>query len=237
MAPEADMPPHDQPTTRATKPTAPSPRGAAGAALPGDRGAERVEADVRALLAGGDDAGAAAAAIRFHGDEVFGFLLGALDSAGAAAEAYAGFGARVRREIGLFGWRCSLRTWVYSVSRRELAEHARRPPGTAARSSLAPVILAGPTATLPARSTGTAAVIAALRGRLPPEDRALLILRIDRELSFPELAVTSLGEAAPPGHLLREAERIRAQLQRIRDDLARAAVEHQLLAPPGEHHG
>jgi DNA-directed RNA polymerase specialized sigma24 family protein len=232
--------PSDRPTTpyaRETQRTAPSPRGTAGAALRKDRGADRVEAEVRAILSTGDEAGAAAAALRSHGDEVFGFLLGVLDSGADAGAVYAGVGARVRRELGRFGWRCSLRTWMYAVSRREVERHARRSQETTVVNSLAPVILSDETTTLPARYMGLAAAIAALRSRLAPDDRALLILRLDRGLDLGELAVTELGETASPGDLRREAERIRGQLRRIRDDLARLAVEHQILAPLGERHG
>jgi len=230
---------HDLPTLhpRETQHTAQSPRGTAAAALPGDRGPARVEADLRALLRAGDEAGAAAAALESHAAEVFGFLLGVLDSGPAAGEAYAGVVERVRREISRFGGRCSLRTWMYAACRRELERHARRHPASSAANSLAPVILCGPSTTLPARCTGLAAAITALRGRLSPDDRALLILRLDRGLDLHELAVTELGETARPTDLLREAERIRVRLRHIRDDLARGAVEQQILAPPGEPHG
>ncbi len=86
---------------------------------------------------------------------------------------------------------------------------------------------------MPCRRTGLGAAVAALRGRLPVEDRALLILRVDRRLSLSELALIALGEGASTPDLAREADRIRARLHRIRDELGRAAVEQRILDPRG----
>jgi hypothetical protein len=73
------------------------------------------------------------------------------------------------------------------------------------------------------------AAIAALRGSLPADDRAILILHLGRSLSLADLAVTSLGEGAPRREVVREVARLRERLQGIRAAMARAAAEHRLL--------
>src|SRR5262249_13997837 len=135
---------------------------------------ERVERDVHALLVTGDEAGAVATTLRFHGAEIFGFLLGVLGGGAPARNAYAAFGEDVRRGLGRFAWRGSLRPGMYALARDELRRHASEPVAAGAQG---PVPLPDPTPTVPCRPTDLGAAIAALRGSLPADDRAILILR------------------------------------------------------------
>ena len=197
--------------------------------------AERVELHVRALLTAGDDAGAAATALRYHGAEVFGFLLGVLDEYLNARHAYAGICERVRREIGPSGWRCSLRTWMYAVARAELRRYVTpidETPGRGAPELATvpePGALPNPITTLLCQVNGMDAAIGALRQRLSPDDRVLLVLQVDRRLDFPDLALVELGDDASPAEIGREIPRLRKRLQSIRTALARAAAEQRLL--------
>jgi hypothetical protein len=62
--------------------------------------------------------------------------------------------------------------WLYALAREDLG---RRPPEPAAADGGALVSLPDPTTTHPCRRTDFAAAIAALRGSIPADDRALLI--------------------------------------------------------------
>jgi DNA-directed RNA polymerase specialized sigma24 family protein len=192
---------------------------------------ERLAHDVRTALGAGDATGAVNAAVRFHGAEVFGFLLGVLGSFPRACNAYTGVIEEVRRRIGAFRWQCSLRTWLYAIACGELRDHVGSGREGGEGSSSHEPSLPDPTTTMPSRCLHLETGIASLRRLLPPEDRALLILRVDRRLGFRELAITSVGEGASRRDLALESDLLRRRFLRIREELARAAVEHRILAP------
>jgi DNA-directed RNA polymerase specialized sigma24 family protein len=194
------------------------------------RGRERTEVDCRTLVRGGDREGAAMVALACHEAEIFGFLVAALGSGHVARDVYARVCDRVRREIGDFGWRCSLRTWMYAVCRVEIRRQPRA-AGTTALPPPAPTADHGPTPTQRCQGSTMEQAIAALRDRLDVEDRALLILSVDRGLDLPDLAITGLGEGAASGALRGEATRIRGELTRIRKELEQAAIEERLIDP------
>ena len=62
---------------------------------------------------------------------------------------------------------------------------------------------------------------AAIRASLPPEDQALLVLRVDRQLSWDELArVMSSDEGEPSAdELKRESARLRKRYQLVKEKL------------------
>ena len=167
---------------------------------------ERSERDIRAALGAGEVAGAASDVLRLYEAEVFGFLLAVLDDSAAARDVYLSVGERVGEDIAGFAWRCSLRAWVYAIAHQEMGRRPPRPEVTDAGDSPRSVALPDPTTTIPCRPIGMRASIAALRRQLPPEDRELLILRIDRRFGWRELAVTSIGERTSHDELVREGE-------------------------------
>jgi RNA polymerase sigma-70 factor, ECF subfamily len=192
---------------------------------------EGSERAVRAAMRAGAIGDAAQEALRLYGDEVYGFLLGVMDSSGAARDVYARVGERVARALGGFAWRCSLRAFLYAIARQEIGRDDEGAAATGADPASCSVVLPDPTTTVPRRRVAVKAAIAALRSRLPREDRAVLILRIDRRFGWRDLAITSLGEGASPSDLSQESHRLRERLQHIREELARAAVEAHLLSP------
>jgi RNA polymerase sigma-70 factor, ECF subfamily len=58
-----------------------------------------------------------------------------------------------------------------------------------------------------------------LREALPEMDRMLLILRVDRELSWRDLARVVLGGSPTPEELEREAVRLRKRFQLVKERL------------------
>src|SRR5262249_27418391 len=90
-----------------------------------------IEAKVRAHHQAGRLREAATAALEGYGPEVLGFLIVTLRSETDAAEAFAQFCADLWTSIANFGWRCSFRTWAYTVARhagerQRRDRHARR---------------------------------------------------------------------------------------------------------------
>jgi RNA polymerase sigma-70 factor (ECF subfamily) len=189
------------------------------------------ERDIQSALEAGAAAAAAANALRAYDAEVFGFLLGALESPAIARDVYVRVSHRVEKEIERFAWRCSLRTWIYTIARHEIRYQRGRSTEPDRGAAPLSVALPDPVTTAPFRRVGIRAAIAALRSGLSLEDREILILRIDRRFEWRDLALTSLGAGASPQDILCESARLRARLEQIRGELARAAIDQKILAP------
>jgi RNA polymerase sigma-70 factor (ECF subfamily) len=194
-----------------------------------------VERRVRALLADGDSDQAVTETLRAHGPEVFGFLRGVLRNEADADEVFGALSERVWRHLAEFRWQCSLRTWVYVIARNEASRYARgvrrRNEGWVTTGALEDVIAAARTATRSQMGTEQQHKLLALRDELPQDDRTLLILRVDRDLSWDEIAWTFLpeGPASPQEETKRESARLRKRFQLVRRRLAERAREEGLL--------
>jgi hypothetical protein len=157
---------------------------------------------VRRWVDAGHVARAVTCALRIYGAEVFGFLSTVIDDDARAREVYTRLARRIRRELPRFPWSCSLRTWLYMQARAELARQRK-----------------GKRVETPHPYRGRMDQI--LRRGLDEADRELLVLRIDRRLTWRELALTS-GEADVA---LAEA-RLRARFVQVCETLRRTAAEY-----------
>lgn len=184
-----------------------------------------VEARVLSLLDGGGPDGAATAAIEGYGAAVFGYLRSMLgDDDGH--DAYAQWAEDLWKGLPGFRRESSLRAWAY-----RLAWHAacrlRRDPFRA-RGVRLPTSAASRLAASVAASTVAAgsrrAGLDRLRARLPPEDRTLLTLRLDRELEWEEVAAVLSAEGAPV-----TAPALRKRFERLKAELKELAREEGLL--------
>lgn len=187
------------------------------------------EAAVREALARDDARRGIETTVALYGAEVFGFVSGVIDDPAAAHNIYLRFAERLRRHLALFRWHCSLRTWCYALARRETADHRDRAAGP--RPSVppsSPGVARASVDSLGAWTTGGPTLrggIDILRAELAPEDREILVLRVDRSFSWRDVALTSLDDASE-GDIQREAERLAVRFAAIKDALARAAVAH-----------
>ena len=192
------------------------------------------EPGVRALVASGHVARATTAALHLYGAELFGFLAGILEDIPAARDVYAGVGERIRLYLPRFEWGFPLRTWTYAIARRELARYRemvgqRRVGPTSSAKPTFP--LPDPMVTQPYRTSAIRSSVGALRSSLAPEDLELLVLRVDRRLTWRDLAITSLGDSASERATARESARLRERYRLIRENLTRSAIRHGMLAP------
>jgi RNA polymerase sigma-70 factor, ECF subfamily len=147
---------------------------------------------VREILRAGDTRGAATLVLRELGPEVLGFLSGVLGDADAD-EVYSAWSERLWRSLKGFEGRCSLRTWTYVLARREISRFRkgmrRHAEGRVPLSEIKDVLAVPRTRTRTTMGTTKQLQLTALRDELPIEDRTLLILRVDRKLSFDEIAL------------------------------------------------
>jgi RNA polymerase sigma-70 factor (ECF subfamily) len=137
-----------------------------------------------------------------------------------------------------FAWRSSARTWAYILARNAASRQARAPHRRQARNltferhvPISQLVADVRARTVAHRRTETKDRFRALRDRLEPEDQMLLILRVDRELSWQDLSHVMLGDdpSVTPQALAREASRLRKRFERIKTELRRMAVEEGLL--------
>jgi RNA polymerase sigma-70 factor, ECF subfamily len=197
----------------------------------------QLEDEVRERCERGDYDGAATLAIRGYGAEVFGFLIAMQGDEALAEDAFSGFAEGLWRGLPSFAWASTLRTWAYAIARNVARtvqkDAARREARRAnvASSALEEVAQAVRTETLAFLRTEKRSRLEVLRASLSPEDRALLVLRLDRGLVWNDLARVLAGEdALDEASTLREAARLRKRYQLVKDRLREMARRDGLLA-------
>jgi RNA polymerase sigma-70 factor, ECF subfamily len=190
---------------------------------------EELERDLRQRCDGADYDGAASAALRGYGPEIFGFLVALHRDEGDASDVFSTFSENLWRGLPKFGWQCTLRAWAYTLARNASHRHRR----DAKRHGQGRVPLSGSSAveglvhkvrteTLEYLKTEQKDRFAALRESLPAEDQTLLILRVDRRLAWDELARVTLGEQdGEPSEeeLKKESARLRKRFQLVKEKL------------------
>jgi len=192
--------------------------------VPDARG-EREQA-IRLLCRRGEYEAALEATLAEYGSEIYGFLIGIHRDETADADTFSHFGESVWKGLPGFNWACTLRTWIYVLARNASYRHRVRNKGRAREvpfdATSAPFRLeaAVRTATQSWLRTEHKDRFAALRASLSREDQELLILRVDRGLSWNELARILLGDsAASEERCQRESARLRKRFQLVRHQL------------------
>jgi RNA polymerase sigma-70 factor (ECF subfamily) len=197
-----------------------------------------LEAQIRALCEAGDKHKAATLLLEGYGREILGFLISRLRDHEAASEVFSRFTEDLWRGLDGFRWRCSARVWAYTLARHAASHYIRDARRRRARD--VPLSHAGPlsnigerirTATITSARTERKSQVARLRERLPADDQMLLILRINRRLSWTEIAQVMLheGEVVEDSLLEREAVRLRKRYQSAKKKLRSMAVEAGLV--------
>jgi RNA polymerase sigma-70 factor (ECF subfamily) len=188
----------------------------------GQSNAQQAESDIRAAWDRGDFAEATTAALRRYGPEVLGFLVATQRDHDDAEEAFSVFAERLWQNMSKFEWKCSVRTWSYVLARNATADlHRREARHRRSRVALssAPISKIAArvrTETMPGLLVEKRSGLARLRDELSDEDRALLVLRVNRELAWRDIAQV-LG--ADDDVIDREAARLRKRFQLVKERL------------------
>ena len=185
---------------------------------------EIVEAEVRELCVAGDHDGAATAALRGYGPELYGFLAALHRDEADAADVFSDLSLRLWRGLPRFAWHSSLRTWAYTIARNaslSFREKGRRDIALDDASEVGRVAQEVRTATRSYLRTDHKNRFAAIRASLPLEDQELLVLRIDRALEWKDLAQALTGDDTPldAETLRRESARLRKRFQTLKERL------------------
>jgi RNA polymerase sigma-70 factor, ECF subfamily len=173
-----------------------------------------------------DLAGAAEAAIRGYGPEIYGFLVAFHRDDEDASEVWSRVTERLWAGLDRFGWHSSFRTWVYAIARntsiRYRQEKKRRNEEPLPEGSQVDIALRVRTDTASWLRTSARDRFTALRDSLPEDDRMLLVLRVDKHLAWNDLARVMHPEDATPlddDGLKREAARLRKRFQHVKERL------------------
>ena len=188
--------------------------------------------EVQARLAAGDLVGATTLVVQGYGPQILGYLTAMTRVEADAHEAFSQFCEDLWRGLAGFRWRSSLRTWSYTLARnalhRQRAAAPQRHGPHVGLSELGSVVDRARTTTLESMRTAARSRFAEIRDRLDPDDRTLLILRVDRRMAWRDIAEV-LGEDPEPAALKRRCVALRKRFERLKESL-----RAQLQAPPEE---
>jgi RNA polymerase sigma-70 factor (ECF subfamily) len=204
---------------------------------PAEREALEAEA-LRRLDEGAVDL-AVTSIVRGYGPELLGFLVATLRDESAAEDVFSLVCERLLEHLPKFERRSSLRTWLYTVARHTAFRHraqqrrrGAREVGFPAGSPLSAVAEEVRSQTAAHLRTEVKSRFAALRDTLSADDRALLILRVDKGMEWLDIA-TILAEArpegAPPLDPKRESARLRKRFQTVKERLVELGKQEGLL--------
>jgi RNA polymerase sigma-70 factor, ECF subfamily len=173
-----------------------------------------VEAQIGAHLDAADHAGAVTIAIRGYGPELLSYVYAVVRDEANANDVFSIACEDMWRGIAGFRRESSFRTWAYQLSWHAAARFLRDPRrkraerlGTDAAAKLAAEVRS--TTALHLRKSSKDA-LDEIRAALPPDEQTMLILRIDRELGWAEVAGV-LGETEPT--LRKRFERLTSRLR------------------------
>lgn len=188
------------------------------------------EATLVALLEAGDFEGAATQALDRYGPELYGYLVHTLGGESDAAEVFLQLGEDLWRGLPRFAGRSSVRTWLYVLARNAAGHYRRspwnRPHRRAAGAALDDILARTRTRTAPWLRTDIKDKLRELRESLSHEDRTILVLRVDRQLAWNDVARVTLGsDSVDEVALAREVARVTKRYQLIKEQLRKRAKD------------
>jgi RNA polymerase sigma-70 factor, ECF subfamily len=197
----------------------------------------QAEQNIRGALMAGNVENAVCLTLEAYSREILSFLVARLGSVSAAQDVFSMFAEDLWIGLPAFAWRCTTRTWCYTLARNAAYRYStaghRQPERNLALSSpsaYSALVEQVRSATNLYQRTDVKNRFRALRERLDPEDQTLLILRVDRGLTWRELALAMTGDSALDAVALeREVARLRKAFERIKSELKRWATKEGLL--------
>ena len=201
-------------------------------------GRDAIEEDIRRLAEGSDVTAATTFALQSYGPEIFRFLVALHRDEAAASDVFSAFAEGVWRGIAAFDWACTFRTWAFGVARKASLRYRRDQGRRAAREiplehlpAISAIEEQVRTQTLSFLRSERRNRFAEIRDSLAPDDRALLMLRLDQKLAWIDCARAMSDGDEPLGDeaLKREAARLRKRYQILKDKLVELGRSEGLL--------
>ena len=196
-----------------------------------------LERTIRAAWAASDFDTAATLAIEGYAAEVLSFLVSRMRSQSDGQDVFSMFAEDLWRGLPEFGWRCSMRTWAYTLARNAANRYVSSPDRQLERNlartqpeRLSALVERVRSATQVHRRTDAKDRFRALRERLEPDDQMLLILRIDRGMAWRDIAIAIAGDSELDDEAIaRASARLRKGFERLKIALRRMAEAEGLL--------
>ncbi len=194
-----------------------------------------VEAKLEALIRARAFDEAATQTLQAYGPEQYGFLVNLMSGAADAADVFSQTAEDLSRGLPAFRAQYTLRTWMYALARDAAVRYWRSPwnrGGRTGESKLDSLVADARSRTAPWLRTDVKDRWHALREALDPDDQTLLVLlvllvlRVDRDLSWSDLARVIHGSDDPdPAELTRETAQVRKRFRLLKDELRKRARE------------
>jgi RNA polymerase sigma-70 factor (ECF subfamily) len=186
-----------------------------------------IEAEIRARITANDHAIAASVLVKSYGPEIVTYLAGVLRSTDDdVREAFSMFCEDVCRGLPTFRFASTVRTWTYVVAHRAALQHlrglrqrARHFSGPVDLEKIADEVRS---TTLQHMRTTNQDRLAAVRDELDPEERTILILRVDRQLAWREIAQVMSEDGLSDDDLRKREQALRKKFETIKRHLREA---------------
>jgi RNA polymerase sigma-70 factor (ECF subfamily) len=191
-----------------------------------------------AACRGGDYRAAATCIYRAYGTEIYSFLLAQFrGDESCAEEVFSEFTEDFWRGLPSFEWRCAIRAWCYKLARHAASRFRRsrhnRPDKhlpLATQPFLEQLAHEARTSTRPYLKTQIKDEFQRLRDLLTREEQDLLILRVDRDLSWRDIAFDTSAEENPSEEELKRREvSLRQRFTQLKRRLRDLAEKQGLL--------
>jgi RNA polymerase sigma-70 factor, ECF subfamily len=177
------------------------------------------ERRIREHLARGEVDDAATAIIQGFGPSILGYLCTLLPE-DDARDTFSMFAEDLWRSLGSFRGECSARAWAYRLAWHAASKYCRD-PYRQRKERLATTAASRLAASLSRKSALMSALryerLGKIRAMLEPEERTLLVLRIDKRLDWNEIAavLSDEGRAISSVALRKRFERLKQKLERL----------------------
>ncbi len=181
---------------------------------------EEVEERIASAMAAADHRAAATELIRGYGPRILGYLNVVLRDDLDAGDAFSLFAEQVWRGMPTFRQQSSARTWAFKAAwsaAMKVRDDAWRRLGRRLDTGEASRLAEDVRTRTGLRHERQRAELEALRALLSDEDQTLLVLRLDQELTWDEVAevLAQDGPAVDPAALRKRFERIKLRLAQI----------------------
>ena len=199
---------------------------------------EAIEREIRRHFDAGDLQSAATVAIEGYGPEILGMLHSLIRDDEQASEAFSIFTEDLWNGLEGFRWGSSFRTWAFRLAHNARYREHRGPARRIAKNAV-PLSDSGAvgalvervrTQTLMHLKTSVKDRVSAMRQRLSADEQTLLILRVDKKMSWSDVARVMLDQDEPSrAEIKKKSNALRQQFHKLKEKLREMAKAEGLL--------
>jgi len=180
-----------------------------------------LETAIATHVRGGDLRAAATEALRGYGPEILGYLCAVLRDEETAAESFSRFAEDLWKGLPGFRGESTFRTWAYRVAWNaacdELDDAYHKRARRLATSEISRIAAQVRSSSAEYLRDAAKDRLKKMRDALDPEEQSLLVLRVNRGLSWKEVGqvLAREGEQIDPAALRKRFERLKEKLRRL----------------------